>query len=111
MHAISRYESVPNRRKMITDQMTHWLLREAKGLSPDHELSALLDWIIVGRYAGFRKSEWCQSSQTSYEVIPDWPGQPSLAIIVSDIHYLGDTKQKLPSTARASEVHFVKFFW
>jgi len=111
MHAVKRYESVPNRRKMITDQMTHWLLREAKGLSLDHELRTILDWMIVGRYSGFRKSEWCQSSQTSYEIISDWPGQPPLAILESDVHYLGENEQKLPHTARASEVHFVKFFW
>ena len=47
----------------------------------------------------------------SYKIISDWPDQPPLAILASDIHYLGANEQKLPSTTRASEVHFVKFFW
>ena len=111
MHAVKRYESVPNRRKMITDQMTHWLIREAKGLPLDHELRSLLDWVIVGRYTGFRKSEWCQSSQKKYEVILEWPGQPPLAIIATDIHYLGENEQRLSHTAKAGDVHYVKFFW
>jgi hypothetical protein len=53
MHTAKRYESVPNRRNMITDKMTHCLLRETRGLSLDHELRAMLDWMIVDSYTGF----------------------------------------------------------
>ena len=110
MHAFKWYESVSNKWKMTSDQITHWLIREAKGLSLDRELRAMLDWMSVGKYTGFCQSEGCQLSQTSYEVVPQWPCQPPLASIASDTHYLGENVQKLSSTKRASEAHFVKFF-
>ena len=108
---LQRYEDVPNRRNMITDDMMHWLLRVAKGLSQDDELVAILDWLILGRYSGFRKSEWCQSSMSTFETITDWPGQPPLAFIFSDFRYLDRNEGRLPYDAPHSEIWYVEILW
>ena len=53
-----RWESMPNRREPITKAMVlHWA-KVAKNAHPDSFESAFYDWMVVGKYAGLRKSEW-----------------------------------------------------
>ena len=64
------YDSVSNRRNMITDPMVRWFVKEEK-LHSHHSITAVLcDWILLGRYTGFRLSEWCQTSQDKYAQLP-----------------------------------------
>ena len=51
--AHSDYESVPNRRRMITDGMMEWLIKRAEKTPIDSELRVIVDWITVGRYTAF----------------------------------------------------------
>ena len=113
IHALSSYENVPNRREMITDGMMHWLLAESKRRHKDSDLAAIVDWLILGRYAGFRKSEWCQSSQTSFERIEEWPGQPPLAFIISDITFMDKNKRRIRfnSTTSHDDVFYITIRW
>ena len=39
----------------------HWI-NKAKLEHQDSFISALSDWMILGHYAGFRKSEWIQDN-------------------------------------------------
>ena len=96
--AHSSYENVPNRRRMITDGMMEWLIKKAKQSPIDSELRAIVDWIIVGRYTGFRSSEWCQETQTNYARIKGWPGEPSLAMTRSDFTPLGERERRITKT-------------
>ena len=105
---LKRHEDVPNRHNMITNVMMHWLLHDARGLSQDNELSAIIDWIILDRYAGLCKSECCQSSQSNYEVITEWTGQPPLKFIFYDFSYLDRNEGRLPHDAPHSEIRYVK---
>ena len=89
IHTVSKYEKQPNRRNMISDSMMLWLLKKAKKADIDSDIAATVDWIILGRYAGFRRSEWSQSNQTKFETIDHWPGQPPKAMIFSDFSFLG----------------------
>ena len=95
LQAHKAYESVPNRRSMITDTMMIWLHEAAQKEGEDSELRAICDWLILGRYTGFRKGEWCQSSQSTYERIDNWPGRPPLAMILSDFQFLGKGEKRL----------------
>ena len=113
LHALSSYENVPNRREMITDGMMRWLLNESKRRHEDNELAAIVDWLILGRYTGFRQSEWCQTSQSSFKRIEEWPGQPPLAFIMSDIIFMDKNKRRINLTSSTShdDVFYIAIRW
>ena len=93
-----KYESVPKRRRMVTDGMMAWLIKEADKSPPDSEIRAIVDWIVIGRNTGYRSSEWCQSSKGDYARIQNWPGRPSLAATRSDFTFLGSGERRLTHT-------------
>ena len=95
LKALKNYEEVPKRRNMITDSMMHWLVAEAKRQDQDHATTSIVDWILLGRYTGFRSSEWCQTTQSTYKRIDEWPGQPSRAFIRSDFTFMGQNERRL----------------
>lgn len=91
--AVRKYERVPNRREMIHDTMFHFILelyKQHRKNSPDGLISALCEWLFIGRYVGFRSAEWCHESPTAYKRIEDeeWGDRPdSLALIFQDISF------------------------
>jgi hypothetical protein len=93
--AIQDYEQVPNRRNMITDTMIHWMENHVAHLPEDAPERAIFDWILLGRYAGFRRCEWCQVTQAKYERILTWPGNPAYAFIPSDFTFFGENERTL----------------
>ena len=111
--ALRNYEAIPDRRNMITDNMMWHLHKSACTAPADSDTAAMLDWFILGRYTGFRKSEWCQSTQTDYQRILEWPGQPSLAIIRSDFEFLDAHERliKLTKTTDIDKIHYVRIRW
>ena len=107
--SLQRYERVKRRRNMITDGMTRWLSRQAKSHHKDSDFSAIVDWVILGRYAGFRKSEWCQSTLDEYERINEWPGKPALAFIRSDFEFLAKDERFLSEEEVLKSPHLIHF--
>ena len=97
------YEKVPNRRRMITDGMMQWLIDRARQEGPDSPVRAMVNWIILGRYAGFRAAEWSQTTQKDYARI-DWPGQPSRAFTSKDFCFLSDGKCLLDPRKLAGDI-------
>jgi hypothetical protein len=95
LSALANYECVPNRRNMITDGMVQWFIDESRTQGPDSALASITDWIILGRYTGARASEWCQTTQSNYAVISEWPGSPSLAFTRDDFTFLGQRERRL----------------
>ena len=112
---VKRYEKQPNRRNMISDSMMFWLLKAAKTADIDSDVAATIDWIILGRYAGFRRSEWSQSNQTCHETIDHWPGQPPKAMIFSDFSFLGHLENiisiTVSSTIEITHIRHVTIRW
>jgi hypothetical protein len=105
LNALEAYETVPDRRNMITDEMMYWLHAKASAAHPDSSIAAIVDWTILGRYAGFRKSEWCQSSKSDYARIEHWPTpQPPLAFIASDMVFLGHREERVRTTPRSTDM-------
>ena len=65
------------------------MLKSSKMSHPDSLDAAILDWIILGRVTGARKSEWCQDSQTvklTNPTLPNIPPQP-LAFLLADFTF------------------------
>ncbi len=75
---------------MITNKMTMWMSKHITTLAPTHPFVAIFDWVILGRYAGFCASEWCQMSRHIYKRITSWPLQPSEAFIMEDFEFFLD---------------------
>lgn len=95
MKAHKKYESVPNRCHMITDSIMAWLIKKADKADTDSELRAIVDWIIIGRFTGYRSSEWHQNHMGMYARIPNWPGEPSLAQTRNDLTFLGEDERHI----------------
>ena len=111
--AVKNYEEVPKRRRMITDAMMQWLVEKASNAEPDSATSAIVDWVLLGRYGGFRSSEWCQTTQSDYARIKEWPGEPSLAFIRSDFAFLGKHEHHLFDEDRLCDkiIHHLAVKW
>jgi len=60
LNTVRAYEQVKGRKEMIFDSMMAHMLLLGKLAFPDSLHSALVDWIILGRVTGARRSEWCQ---------------------------------------------------
>ncbi|KAL7528811.1 LOW QUALITY PROTEIN: hypothetical protein ACHAWF_002717, partial [Thalassiosira exigua] len=93
--AMVNYEKVPDRMNMITDSMTRWLQEGAKSHAPEEALDVIVDWVLLGRYAGFCKSEWCQSSQTTFKRIGSWRDKPPLAFILADFTFFDKYERRI----------------
>ena len=95
--AVQKYEKMPNRREMIYDSMYHHMIKLRSRYSeshPDCLVVALCDWMFLGRYVGFRKSEWCNDHKTAYTKIddPEWGSRPdALSLIKEDIQFFSST--------------------
>jgi len=95
LKAVKRYEDEPKRCRMITDGMMQWLIDQSQTAGPDSETHAINDWIILGRYTGFRAAEWSQTTLNSYTRIDDCPGQPARAVTRNDFSFLGANERRL----------------
>ena len=112
LKAVKDYEEVPNRRRMITDSMMHWLLKAAAKEGPDSSTRAIVDWVLLGRYAGFRAAEWSQTTRTKFARISHWPGKPSRAMTRSDFTFLGQGERHLShSNINERLVRYLTITW
>jgi hypothetical protein len=95
--AVRKYEKVPNRREMIHDPMMAEIISRSTSSSPDSLQTALCDWIFLGRYNGFRKSEWCNDHRTKYARIEDplWSGPDAVSFILEDFSFFSPTGVQL----------------
>ena len=97
---------------MITDGMTRWLIAEAAKAGPDSSTRAIVDWILLGRYSGFRASESSQTTQKDYARIEHWPGKPARAFTRPDFGFLANNERH-PSGNELSEdlIRYLNILW
>jgi len=93
--AAKRYEEVPKRRYMITDEMRLHLSRRAQAAGRDSIEAVVFDWVSLGCYTGFRRSEAFQTTQTEFERVEDHPCKPPRALILEDLVFLDRQKRVL----------------
>ena len=115
--ALDKYEGVKDRCNMITDRMMHLLHKHTKQ-QPENSLPrALFDWIVVGRYTGASRAEWCQKSQTTFQtirdVLPEWPTDEAQAFLAKDFVFLDRHGRRLSKreARRGTKVHYVVITW
>ena len=97
-NAIKKYETVPKRKEMISDSMFHYIVNLASRASTDSLVSAITDWIVLGCYTGFRKSEWCCDHHELYPTIddPNWGDRPNaLPTIADDFSFTTATGRRI----------------
>jgi len=85
-NAVKKYETVPKRKEMISDSMFGYIARLTSRASEDSLVKAIGDWIALGCYTGFRKSEWCSDHHDSFVTIedPNWGDRPSTLSVITD---------------------------
>ena len=89
LDAVRKYEKVPQRREMIHDAMYEHMLnmyKASKSQAPDTLEPALIEWLLLARWVGPRKSEWCSDSPTVYKTIddPEWGDRPNALPFIFD---------------------------
>jgi hypothetical protein len=115
LNAVKSYETVPNRKEMISDSMVAHMLRLCK-LLPTYSLdSAILDWIILGRFTGARRSEWCQDGPAIEMTEPNFAHETPepRAFIFEDFEFFDSDGKRIytVSAAHVDVVEFVKIRW
>ena len=101
LKAVKKYEDQVDRRDMIYDEMTHHLEKVRSTQHEDSLNSALIDWIYLGRFCGYRSIEWCQQKQQEVHHIdhPNWKGPTAYAFIMEDFLFFDAAKCPLKTTA------------
>ena len=112
LKALTDYDDMAKRKNMICDDMMHWLHKFSTRFDKDSATAAIIDWIKLGRYGGFRKEEWCQSSQSKFAVIHDWPGKPTKAFTWGDLTFFDRHKRRLSHhELTETNVFYVRIRW
>ena len=104
LKAVKKFEKEPNRRAMIDDEMVHHIEKIRQNYDQDSIESALIDWIYLGRFVGYRSIEWCQTTQQKFETIehPNWEGPKSYAFISEDFQFFTEAKVRIHILTPAS---------
>ena len=110
-----RWEDMPNRREPVTTEMLEQMGEVSKDLDPDSLESALRDWNMLGRYLGFRLSEWAQNEENRKNfpllAIDDTP----LAFTFHDFQFMGrgsrQLRQQFPKFLSENDVDSVAVRW
>jgi hypothetical protein len=55
-HAVKKYKTVPKHKEMISDSMFHHIAALSQRPSGNSFVQAVVNWITLGCYTGFRKS-------------------------------------------------------
>jgi ABC-type transport system substrate-binding protein len=104
--AVKKYESIPKRKEMITDSMFHYIAKLASRSAKDSLTRAMVDWIVLGCYTGFRKSEWCSDHHDSFDTVddPNWGDRPtSLPVITNDFSFATESGRRIPDLASSPD--------
>ena len=85
-NAVRKYESIPKRKDMVLDSIFHYLAHLYRHASMDSFIHVIIDWIILGCYVSFQKSEWCSDHPCTFAMIynPNWGNQPKALPVIAD---------------------------
>ncbi|KAL7530400.1 hypothetical protein ACHAXR_003476, partial [Thalassiosira sp. AJA248-18] len=104
LKAVKKFEKQPNRREMIHDEMFHHIESRRSSFHEDSLEAALIDWLYLGRFVGYRGIEWCQKTMKTYLKIdsPHWVGPDSYAFVAEDFRFFNKAKQEIAVSAESS---------
>ena len=94
-----RWESVPDRREPVTQEIIEYIINKGNKLmvtNKDNIYRALADWLILGQQSGFRRKEWAQdrSYYKTYKDIQRNVDSSSAAFILSDFEFRRKNNQR-----------------
>ena len=69
--AVKKCKAVPDRSEMIHNIMYTHIIKHSSLIPLDSLPSAMADWLFLGRYNAFLKSEWCNDHHFKYSRIED----------------------------------------
>ena len=97
LKAVKKYEKQPDRRDMIHDEVIHHMEKQRQAHNHDTLEAALLDWIYLGRFVGYRSIEWCQQHHHKFQTIENrlWTGPTCYAFIDEDFQFFTSDKQPI----------------
>ena len=82
---------------MIHGKMIHHMEKQRRAHDHDSLEAALLDWIYLGRFVGYRSIEWCQQHHHKFQTIENrlWTGPTCYAFIDEDFQFFTSDKQPI----------------
>lgn len=115
LNAVRAYEQVTDRKEMIFDSMIAHMLLLGKLAPPNSLHSALVDWIILGRVTGVRRSEWCQDGSNIEMTIPTLAHEvpEPKAFLAEDFTFFDDKGNRIYTLTdkHLSAVDYVNIRW
>ena len=109
---VRRWEQLPHRREIISDEMLDFLKSAHLSSRRDSLDDCLFDWVALGRYTGFRASEWAQSRKLSYDLIDDKDWRESRAMIDADFVFFNRQGHLLDKdSSRTADAYRVDIRW
>jgi hypothetical protein len=96
---------------MISNSMLHYIDALPKCTSEDSFALTVIDWITLGCYTGFQKSEWCSDHHDSFVTIddPNWGDcLTALPGIARDYGFAAESSRRIHDPATSSD-HDVVF--
>ena len=98
LHKCKRWELMADRQEPVTAAMLDYIIDLAdKDSLPDYLLSAMADWLVLGKYTGFRISEWAQyAKDVKKEKFGRAIDGSLLALIFEDLTFFGEKERRLP---------------
>ena len=97
-NAVKKNENVPKHQEILSNGMFHFIAWLVKCSSQDSFVHPITDWIILGAYTGFQKSEWCNDHTENFKRIidPQWGSHAAaLAVISEDFSFATATSLSL----------------
>ena len=115
LNSVKSYEHQKNRKEMITDAMMSHMLRLGRLSSSTSLDAAILDWIILCRLLGARRSEWCQESQSIEMTEPTFahPIPQPKAFTLEDFQFFDSSGQRIHTLmpSHSNSVDYVEIRW
>lgn len=112
LKALQKYEKEPERREVITDSMFEYIDELAEKEDKDSLISSLNDWFKWSRYGGPRRSEWCQTTKTTFECCDKGPMNEPAAFTYDDICFFDSEGRLLdPRYHSFSAVYYAEVCW
>jgi hypothetical protein len=110
-NAVEKYETVPKCKETISDSMFHYIVALSQRASNNSFVQAVVNWITLGCYMGFQKSELCSDHHDSFATIddPNWGNRPTaLPAIASDFTFSATSGRQVHNPASLPD-HDVDF--
>jgi hypothetical protein len=112
--ALRKYEEKKDRKECVTDTMFEYINALAIDQHDDSLICVLRDFFIWSRYGGPRRSEWCQTTKTNYQKVPEGEiaAGEALAFTIEDITAFDKKGRHLDiKKARWNQVDTINVRW